>query len=51
MYLSPAVQPAGIAVRPLFGAATVMLTLPVIFLGIYWGPVYDFVTRSLAMVH
>jgi NADH-quinone oxidoreductase subunit N len=51
MYLSPAAQPAGIDVRPMFGATTVVLTLPVIVLGIYWGPVYDFVTRSLIMVH
>ena len=51
MYLTPAAQPAGIDVRPMYGATTVVLTLPVIVLGIYWGPVYDFVTRSLAMVH
>lgn len=52
MYLSPAAQTAGgIDVRPMYGATTVVLTLPVIVLGIYWGPVYDFVTRSLVMVH
>jgi NADH-quinone oxidoreductase subunit N len=43
MFLSPAEQPAGIDVRPMFGATTVALALPTIVLGIYWGPVYDFV--------
>jgi NADH-quinone oxidoreductase subunit N len=52
MFLSPATQTAeDIEVRPMYGATTVALTLPVIVLGIYWGPVYDFVTRSLVMVH
>jgi len=52
MYLSPAAQTAGgIDIRPMFGATTVALTVPVIVLGIYWAPVYDFVTRSLVMVH
>jgi NADH-quinone oxidoreductase subunit N len=51
MYLTPAVETTDIDVRPMFGATTLVLTLPVIVLGVYWGPVYDFVTRSLAMVH
>ena len=32
-----------IEVRPMFGATTVALTVPVIVLGMYWAPVYDFV--------
>jgi NADH-quinone oxidoreductase subunit N len=51
MYLTPAVETTDIDVRPMFGATTLVLTLPVIVLGVDWGPVYDFVTRSLAMVH
>lgn len=37
-------------VRRLFGATSVALAVPVLVLGIYWGPVYDFVARSLSMV-
>jgi NADH-quinone oxidoreductase subunit N len=38
-------------VRPLFGATSVALAVPTLVLGIYWAPVYDFVARSLTMVH
>jgi len=51
MYLTPAAETSDIDVRPMYGATTLVLTLPVIVLGVYWGPVYDFVTRSLVMVH
>ena len=32
-----------------FGAATLVLAVPTLVLGIYWGPVYDFVARSMVM--
>jgi NADH-quinone oxidoreductase subunit N len=51
MYLTPGTQTEGIDVRPMFGATTVALALPTLVLGVYWSPVYDFVTRSLSMVH
>ncbi|HKQ68659.1 MAG TPA: NADH-quinone oxidoreductase subunit N [Polyangiaceae bacterium] len=50
MYLTPAQKTGGIEVRRLFGATTLALAVPTIALGIYWGPVYDFVARSLVMV-
>jgi NADH-quinone oxidoreductase subunit N len=50
MYLTPAEAPGGITVRTSFGATTLVLAVPTLVLGVYWGPVYDFVTRSLVMV-
>jgi NADH-quinone oxidoreductase subunit N len=50
MYLTPADTRDGIAVRPAFGATTLALAVPTLVLGVYWGPLYDFVTRSLVMV-
>jgi NADH-quinone oxidoreductase subunit N len=51
MYLLPAEKEAALAVRPSFGATTLALAVPTLGLGVYWGPVYDFVTRALVMVH
>ena len=50
MYLekSETVEPT--VVRGLFGTTSVLLAVPTLVLGVYWGPVYDFVARSLAMV-
>jgi NADH-quinone oxidoreductase subunit N len=30
--------------------ATVTLVVPTLVLGLYWGPLYDFVARSMTMV-
>jgi NADH-quinone oxidoreductase subunit N len=49
MYLTPAEKAEGIDVRKMFGVTSLALAIPTIGLGIYWGPVYDFVTRSLVM--
>jgi NADH-quinone oxidoreductase subunit N len=49
MFLTPAAR-GDIAVRPAFGATTLVLAVPTLALGVYWGPVYDFVNRSLVMV-
>jgi NADH-quinone oxidoreductase subunit N len=50
MYLTAPDKADGIQVRRSFGATTLALALPTLVLGVYWGPVYDFVTRSLTMV-
>jgi NADH-quinone oxidoreductase subunit N len=50
MYLTAPDKNDGLQVRPAFGATTLALALPTIALGVYWGPVYDFVTNSLTMV-
>jgi NADH-quinone oxidoreductase subunit N len=50
MYLEKGESSERQAVRPLLGATTVVLAVPTLLLGIYWGPVYDFVARSLTMV-
>ena len=34
----------------IFGATTCVLAVPTLVLGVYWAPVYDFVSRSLAMI-
>jgi NADH-quinone oxidoreductase subunit N len=50
MYLTAPRNAEEIQVRPTFSVTTLALALPTVALGIYWGPVYDFVTRSLTMV-
>lgn len=50
MFLSKSEVADGVAVRPLYGVTTFALVVPTIILGLYWGPVYDFVARSMTMV-
>jgi NADH-quinone oxidoreductase subunit N len=50
MYLEAADAPGTLGVRPIFGATTFALAIPTLVLGIYWAPVYDFVSSSLGMV-
>lgn len=50
MFLEQGERTEPAAVRPLFGAAGAALAVPVLVLGVYWAPVYDFVAKSLAMV-
>lgn len=51
MYLTKAeLGSEGVNVRRLYGVATVALMVPTLGLGLYWGPVYDFVARSMTMV-
>jgi NADH-quinone oxidoreductase subunit N len=50
MYLEKGDTSEPTTVRGLFGATSVLLAVPTLILGIYWGPVYDFVARSLSMV-
>jgi NADH-quinone oxidoreductase subunit N len=51
MFLEKGERTEPTLVRPLFGATSVALAVPTLVLGIYWAPVYDFVARSLTMVH
>jgi NADH-quinone oxidoreductase subunit N len=39
-----------VSVRRVFGVTSFALAVPTLILGIYWGPVYDFVARSLSML-
>jgi NADH-quinone oxidoreductase subunit N len=48
MYLEKSEQAAPTHVRPLFNAASIALAVPTLLLGIYWGPLYDFVLRSVS---
>ncbi len=50
MYLEKPENSEPTVVRRMFGAASVALAVPTLVLGIYWGPIYDFVARSLTMV-
>ncbi len=50
MYLEEADATATLGLRRLFGATSVALAVPTLLLGIYWAPVYDFVSSSLAMI-
>ena len=50
MYLEKGATTEPTNVRRLFGATTVVLAVPTLILGVYWAPVYDFVSRSLTMV-
>jgi NADH-quinone oxidoreductase subunit N len=50
MFLEKGERTGPTLVRPLFGATTFALAVPTLLLGVYWGPVYDFVSRSLAMI-
>jgi NADH-quinone oxidoreductase subunit N len=50
MYLEKSDSTAPTNVRGLFNAASIALAVPTLVLGIYWGPVYDFVLHSLSMV-
>ncbi len=50
MYLEKSETTEPTLVRGLFGTTSVLLAVPTLILGVYWGPVYDFVARSLSMV-
>lgn len=50
MYLEKSSETGPTVVRGLFGTTSVLLAVPTLVLGIYWGPVYDFVARSLTMI-
>ena len=39
-----------VSVHKLHGALAAVLVIPTVALGLYWGPLYDFILRSLSMV-
>jgi NADH-quinone oxidoreductase subunit N len=51
MFLEEGERKEPTRMRPLFNATSVALAVPTLLLGVYWAPVYDFVRRSLTMVH
>jgi len=51
MYLQDCEVVEPLDVRKTFGAVSVALAVPVIVLGVYWGPVYDRVANSVGMIH
>ncbi len=50
MYLTKPEVPEAVNLRRLYGVATFALVVPTLVFGLYWGPVYDFVARSMTMV-
>jgi NADH-quinone oxidoreductase subunit N len=50
MYLEQGERAEPVVVRRQRGVAAWALAVPTLLLGVYWGPVYDFVASSLSMV-
>ncbi|AUX26213.1 NADH-quinone oxidoreductase subunit N [Sorangium cellulosum] len=50
MYLEKGDRAEPAPLRPLLGATACAFAVPTLLLGVAWGPVYDFVARSLTMV-
>ena len=50
MYLTESEVGESVDVRKVFGYLSVALAVPTLVVGVYWAPLYDFVSRSLAMI-
>ena len=52
LYLAPPPRGEGgpVSVRRLHAIMTALLVAPTVFLGVWWGPLYDFVTRTVTMI-
>jgi len=50
MYLDKADSTDPVDIRKVFATVAVVLAIPTIFLGVYWSPLYDFITKSIRMV-
>jgi NADH-quinone oxidoreductase subunit N len=52
LYLAPPPPGEGgpVSVRRLHAVMTALLVAPTVFLGVWWGPLYDFVTRTVTMI-
>ncbi len=52
MYLVPAPEGKGgpVSVNRLHAVMTALLVAPTVFLGVWWGPLYDFVTRTVTLI-
>ncbi|MBW2457174.1 MAG: hypothetical protein JRI68_21850, partial [Deltaproteobacteria bacterium] len=51
MYLQDCEVVEPLDIRKSFATLCVLLAIPVLVLGVYWGPVYDRVANSVSMVH
>lgn len=51
MYLAEPAEEGSFVVRKSWSVTVLALAVPTVVLGIYWAPVYDFVSNSLAMSH
>jgi NADH-quinone oxidoreductase subunit N len=51
MYLDQAAEAEPMAIRSAFGATAVALGIPVVLLGVYWGPLYDVVASAIHFGH
>ena len=49
MYIAPASREGALRVPALHGVTLAALTVPTIALGVYWGPLYDFIASSITM--
>jgi NADH-quinone oxidoreductase subunit N len=47
MYLTEPSEREPLVARRVWSAASVLLAVPTVLLGVYWSPVYDFMSRSL----
>jgi NADH-quinone oxidoreductase subunit N len=48
MYLTKATDTSPLAARTVWSAATLVLAVPTLLIGIYWAPIYDLVSTSLS---
>jgi NADH-quinone oxidoreductase subunit N len=51
MYLLPVAEEGRpVSVRPLHAVMTALLVAPTLLLGVWWGPLYDFLSRTVTMI-
>ena len=52
MYLEPAQPSEGgpVSVGKLHAVMTMIVVVPTVFLGVWWGPLYDFLARTMTMI-
>jgi len=48
MYLTKATDTSPLTARTVWSAATLVLAVPTLLIGIYWAPIYDLVSTSLS---
>lgn len=48
MFLTKTTETAPFSARTVWSAATIVLAIPTVALGVYWAPVYDLITTSLS---
>ena len=52
MYLEPPAPGEGgpVSVRKLHAVMTMIVVAPTVFLGVWWSPLYDFLSRTMTMI-